>query len=55
MAAVTQLSHAHSPGRGFNDRKMAEGKSKNMALRALKRRVSDVIYRQLLVDADRLG
>jgi transposase len=55
MAAVTQLRHAHSPGRGFYDRKVAEGKSKKMALRALKRRISDVIYRQLLVDADRLG
>ncbi len=55
MAAVTQLRHAHSPGRAFYDRKLVEGKSKKMALRALKRRVSDVIYRQLLVDAERLG
>lgn len=55
MAAVTQLRHGHSPGRGFYDRKVAEGKSKKMALRALKRRISDVVYRQLLVDADRLG
>lgn len=55
MAAVTQLRHAHSPGRAFYDRKVAEGKSREVALRALKRRISDVIYRQLLVDADRLG
>ena len=55
MAAVTQLRHAHSPGRAFFDRKIAEGKTRKMALRALKRRVSDAIYRQLLVDADRLG
>jgi len=55
MAAVTQLRHAHSPGRAFYDRKLAEGKSRKKALRALKRRVSDVIYRQLLIDADRLG
>jgi transposase len=48
MAAVTQLRHAHSPGRAFYDRKLAEGKSRKMALRALKRRISDVIYRQLL-------
>lgn len=43
------------PGPPFYDRKLVEGKSKKMALRALKRRVSDVIYRQLLVDAERLG
>lgn len=55
MAAVTQVRYAHSPGRDFYDRKLVEGKSKKMALRALKRRVSDVIYRQLLVDAERLG
>jgi transposase len=55
MAAVTQLRHAHSPGRAFYDRKLAEGHTKRMALRALKRRISDVIYRHLLDDADRLG
>jgi transposase len=54
MAAVSQLRHAHSPGRAFYDRKLAEGKSRKVALRALKRRISDVIYRQLLVDAERV-
>ena len=55
MAAVTQIRHAHSPGRAYYDRKLAEGKTKKMALRSLKRRISDVVYRRLLEDADRLG
>jgi transposase len=55
MAAVTQLRHKHSPGRAYYDRKIAEGQSPRMALRSLKRRISDVIYRHLLEDAERLG
>ena len=43
MAAVTQLRFAHSPGRGYYDRKIAEGKTKKEALRALKRRISDAL------------
>ena len=31
MAAVTQLRFAHSPGRGYYDRKIAEGKTKKDA------------------------
>jgi hypothetical protein len=50
---VCQICFAHSPGRGFYERKLAEGKTKKEALRALKRRVSDAIYRQLLADAAR--
>ena len=34
------------------DRKVAEGKSHKEALRALKRRVSDAVYRQLVADAN---
>jgi len=51
MAAVTQIRFAHSPGRGYYDSKLAEGKTKKKALRALKRRLSNVIYRQLIADA----
>ena len=51
IAAVTQIRHPHSPGRPFFDRKLEEGKTKKEALRALKRRISDVVYRQLLLDA----
>jgi transposase len=53
MAAVTQVRHAHSQGRAYFDRKLAEAKTKKAALRALKRQVSNAVYRQLLVDAAR--
>ena len=55
MAAVTQLRHKNSAGRAYYDRKIAEGQTSKMALRSLKRRVSDAIYRRLLEDAERLG
>ena len=48
-AALTQIAHDH-PGHLYYARKLAEGKTKKEALRALKRRISDVIYRQLLAD-----
>ena len=51
MAAITQIRHAHSPGRGYYDRKLAEGKTKKEALRALKRRISDALYERLVADA----
>ena len=53
IAAVTQLRHAHSPGRAFYDRKREEGMRPKKALRALKRRISDVAYRHLVADARR--
>ena len=40
------------PGRDFYLRKLAETKTKKEALRALKRRISDRVYRQLLADAE---
>ena len=52
MAAIAQISH-DTPGRAYYLRKIAEGKTKKEALRALKRRVSDAVYRQLLIDAAR--
>jgi transposase len=51
IAAVTQIRHRHSPGRAFYDRKLDAGKTKKEALRALKRRITDAIYRQLRVNA----
>ena len=51
MAAITQIRQAHSPGRGYYDRKLAEGMTKKKALRALKRRISDALYQRLLADA----
>ena len=49
LIAVTQIRNP-TPGRTYFDRKLAEGKSKKEALRALKRRISDAILRQLQVD-----
>jgi transposase len=53
IAAVTQLRHRHSPGREFYDRKRSQGHTGRAALRSLKRRLSDVIYRHLVADAAR--
>jgi transposase len=50
MAAVTQVRN-DTPGRAYYLRKQAEGHSRKEALRALKRRISDVIYRKLLADS----
>jgi hypothetical protein len=49
MAAVTQIRF-DTPGRVYYDRKLAEGKTRKEALRALKRRVSDAVYRKLVAD-----
>jgi transposase len=51
MAAITQISHRHSTGRAYYDRKIAEGKTHKQALRCLKRRISNAIYARLLADA----
>jgi transposase len=52
MAALTQVRH-DTPGRTYFQRKLTEGKSKKEALRALKRRISDAVWRQLQVDLGR--
>lgn len=49
MAAVTQIRYPTN-GRVYYDRKLAEGKTKKEALRALKRRLSNVVYRRLVAD-----
>lgn len=49
LIAVTQIRNA-TPGRVYFDRKLDEGKTKKEALRALKRRISDAVWRQLQVD-----
>jgi transposase len=53
MAAITQIRHLHSEGRGYYDKKLAEGKTPKEALRALKRRISDALFRRLRADARR--
>jgi hypothetical protein len=52
IVAVTQLRYAHSPGRAFYDRKRSEGQTGREAIRSLKRRISDVIYRHLVARRD---
>lgn len=49
MAAVTQIRF-NTPGRDYYEKKRAEGKTKKEALRALKRRISDAVYRKLVHD-----
>jgi transposase len=53
LIAVAQIRFAHSPGRAYYDRKISEGKTGKEALRALKRRVSDAVWRRLADDARR--
>jgi transposase len=50
MAAISQIRHPDTPGRVYYDKKQAEGKTRKEALRALKRRVSNTIYKQLVAD-----
>jgi transposase len=52
MAAVTQIRFP-TPGRAYYDRKLAEGKTGKEAIRALKRRISDAVYHQLVADHQR--
>jgi transposase len=53
MAAICQLRQPHSDGRVYFDRRVAEGKTTREAIRALKRHVSNAVYRRLLADAGR--
>lgn len=52
MVALSQLSH-DSLGRAYIDRRLAEGKTRREAMRALKRQLSNVIYRHLVADLHR--
>ena len=53
MAAVTQIRFQGSEGRAYYDKKVAEGKTSKEALRALKRQVSDALYKRIKGDARR--
>ncbi len=48
--AVVQLRN-DTEGRAYYRRKLAAGKTPMEAMRALKRRLSDVVYRQMVNDA----
>jgi transposase len=52
IMAIVQLRH-DTPGRAYYRRRLAEGKTTMEALRALKRHLSDVVYKQMLRDARR--
>ena len=52
IAAVTQL-RLDTQGRAYYRRKRAAGKKPMEAMRCLKRRISDAVYRQLVADAQR--
>ncbi|PKW26604.1 transposase [Phycicoccus duodecadis] len=52
IMAVVQLRNA-TEGRAYYDRKVAAGKTPNEAMRCLKRRLSDLVYRALLDDLSR--
>jgi len=52
IMAVVQLRHRGSKGRAYYDRKVAAGKTPMEAMRCLKRRLSDVVYRQMVADAN---
>ena len=51
VMALTQIRQ-DTPGRAYYLRKRTEGKSHKEAMRCLKRRLSDVVYRQLRRDAN---
>ena len=53
IMAVVQLRHP-TKGRAYYDRKVAAGKTPMEAMRSLKRRLSDVVFRQMMADARRL-
>jgi transposase len=52
IAAVTQLRH-DTNGRVYFDKKIGEGKTPKEAIRALKRRISDAVYKSLVADTRR--
>ncbi len=52
IAAATQ-ARLDTEGRAYYRRKLGEGKTRMEAMRCLKRRISDAVYRQLLADAQR--
>ncbi|MDI6105916.1 IS110 family transposase [Actinoplanes sp. NEAU-A12] len=54
IMAVVQLRN-DTEGRRYYRRKLAEGKTTMEAMRALKRRLSDIVYKRMVADAKRLA
>lgn len=51
IAAVTQVRSVTSAGHAYYARKIAENKTEKEAMRALKRKISDAVFRQLVLDS----
>jgi transposase len=54
MADIVQLRN-DTPGRAYYRRKLQQSKTSMEAMRCLRRRLSDVVYRQLVADAASRG
>ncbi len=55
LIAVTQVRMRNSIGRAYFDKKIAEGKTRNEAMRCLKRRLANHIWRMMIADERRLA
>jgi transposase len=55
IVALTQVRMRESTGRAYYDTKVAAGKSHNEAMRCLKRRLADRVWRLMLSDEHRLA
>jgi transposase len=53
LVAVTQVRMRSSSGHRFLDRKITEGKTRNEAMRCLKRRIAAHVWRRMLADQRR--
>jgi transposase len=53
LVAICQIRQSGSEGRAYFERRLAEGKTKREALRALKRQVSNSVFRQMVADVAR--
>jgi transposase len=53
LVALTQARMPDSPGRAYYDRKIAEGKTRNEAMRCLKRRLANHIWHTMISDERR--
>jgi transposase len=53
LVAICQIRKTQSEGRAYFEKKLAEGKTKKDAIRSPKRQISNTVYRQLVLDAQR--
>jgi transposase len=52
IIAICQVRHG-AEGRDYFQRKLDQGKTRREALRCLKRRLSDAVFKRLCADSDR--